>query len=117
MRAYHDSFDRNARLNEAERTQARRDMLKVFERAIHITATDVGETYVIRNLADYFDFGATSCPKTDSRRCRWREVAMMRFLLARGSATRQAQPARRTSQLEPYCQRAARGAAQTQVPA
>lgn len=55
VRAYHDSFDRNARLSEAERTQARRDMLKVFERAIHITATDVGETYVIRNLSDYFD--------------------------------------------------------------
>ena len=55
VRAYHDVCERNARLSEAERTQARRDLLKVFERAIHITATDVGETYVIRNLADYFE--------------------------------------------------------------
>ena len=55
VRAYHETFERNARLSDAERTQARRDLLKVFERAIHLTATDVGETYVIRNLADSFD--------------------------------------------------------------
>lgn len=55
VRAYHNSFDRNTLLSEAEKTQARRDLLKVFERAIHLTATDVGETYIIRNLADYFD--------------------------------------------------------------
>ena len=61
VRAYHETFERNARLSEAERTQARRDLLKVFERAIHLTATDVGETYVIRNLADSFDEMLTLC--------------------------------------------------------
>ena len=55
VRAYQETFERNARLSDAERTQARRDLLKVFERAVHLTATDVGETYVIRNLADSFD--------------------------------------------------------------
>lgn len=33
----------------------RRDMLKPFEKAIHITATDISETYIIRNLAGHFD--------------------------------------------------------------
>lgn len=33
----------------------RKDFLKVFEKAIHITATDIEETYVIRNLADHFN--------------------------------------------------------------
>lgn len=55
VRAYYETFELNALLNETERTARRRDFLKVFERAIHITATDVGETYVIRNLPDYFD--------------------------------------------------------------
>ncbi|MBO0932279.1 type I restriction enzyme subunit R domain-containing protein [Fibrella aquatilis] len=33
----------------------RRDFLKVFEKAIHITATDVQDTYVTRSLAGQFD--------------------------------------------------------------
>jgi type I restriction enzyme, R subunit len=33
----------------------RKDFLKVFEKAIHITATDIDETYVIRTLANHFD--------------------------------------------------------------
>ncbi len=33
----------------------RKEFLKVFEKAIHITCTDVGETYVIRNIANLFD--------------------------------------------------------------
>ncbi|WP_066503161.1 DEAD/DEAH box helicase family protein [Abyssisolibacter fermentans] len=33
----------------------RKDFLKVFEKAIHITTTDVGDTYIIRNIADYLD--------------------------------------------------------------
>ncbi len=61
VRAYYETFERNALLNDAERTARRRDLLKVFERAIHITATDVGETYVIRNLPDYFDEMLSLC--------------------------------------------------------
>jgi len=33
----------------------RRDMLKIFEKAIHITSTDLEKTYIIRNIAQQFD--------------------------------------------------------------
>ncbi|MFZ1524294.1 MAG: DEAD/DEAH box helicase family protein, partial [Saprospiraceae bacterium] len=33
----------------------RKDFLKIFEKAIHITATDLSETFVIRNIASLFD--------------------------------------------------------------
>ncbi|GGE15422.1 DEAD/DEAH box helicase family protein [Psychroflexus salis] len=33
----------------------RRDFLKIFEKAIHITTTDVQETFIIRNLSNHFD--------------------------------------------------------------
>lgn len=33
----------------------RKDFLKIFEKAIHITSTDINETYVIRNISNLFD--------------------------------------------------------------
>jgi type I restriction enzyme, R subunit len=33
----------------------RKDFLKIFEKAIHITATDLNETYVIRTITDRFE--------------------------------------------------------------
>lgn len=33
----------------------RKDFLKIFEKAIHITSTDIAETYVIRNMSNHFD--------------------------------------------------------------
>lgn len=33
----------------------RKDFLKIFEKAIHITTTDIEDTYVIRNISDYMD--------------------------------------------------------------
>lgn len=33
----------------------RKDFLKIFEKAIHITSTDINETYVIRNITNQFD--------------------------------------------------------------
>lgn len=33
----------------------RKDFLKIFEKAIHITSTDISETYVIRNITNQFD--------------------------------------------------------------
>ncbi|TRW21543.1 type I restriction endonuclease subunit R [Flavobacterium zepuense] len=33
----------------------RKDFLKIFEKAIHITSTDISETYVIRNISNQFD--------------------------------------------------------------
>jgi type I restriction enzyme R subunit len=33
----------------------RRDFLRVFEKAIHITSTDLNDTYIIRNISSQFD--------------------------------------------------------------
>lgn len=33
----------------------RKDFLKIFEKAIHITSTDVNETYIIRNISSHFE--------------------------------------------------------------
>ncbi|MGO4875057.1 DEAD/DEAH box helicase family protein [Pedobacter psychrotolerans] len=33
----------------------RKDFLKIFEKAIHITSTDISETYVVRNISNQFD--------------------------------------------------------------
>ena len=33
----------------------RKDFLKIFEKAIHITTTDLEETYIIRNISEHFD--------------------------------------------------------------
>ncbi len=43
-----------AKDNDISKT-IRRDFLKIFEKAIHITSTDLRETYIIRNMASYFD--------------------------------------------------------------
>jgi type I restriction enzyme, R subunit len=33
----------------------RKDFLKIFEKAIHITTTDLEETYIIRNIVDHYE--------------------------------------------------------------
>ena len=33
----------------------RKDFLKIFEKAIHITSTDINDTYVIRNISNQFE--------------------------------------------------------------
>lgn len=33
----------------------RKDFLKIFEKAIHITSTDINETYIIRNISNQFE--------------------------------------------------------------
>ena len=33
----------------------RKDFLKIFEKAVHITATDIGQTYIIRTIANHFN--------------------------------------------------------------
>jgi len=57
---YYRHVDSNTMLSEAEKESCRRDFLKIFEKAIHITTTDIGETFVIRTIADYFDEVLTS---------------------------------------------------------
>lgn len=61
VRVYHQHIDRNAKLSEAEKQACRKDFLKIFEKAIHITTTDIGETFVIRTIADYFDEMLATC--------------------------------------------------------
>ena len=61
VKAYHQYVDCNYLLSDKEKQQVRKDFLKVFESAIHITTTDIGETYVIRTLSDYFDEIITTC--------------------------------------------------------
>lgn len=61
VRMYHQVIDSNPNLSDREKEDYRRDFLKVFEKAIHITATDIGETYVIRTLTDFFDEILATC--------------------------------------------------------
>lgn len=61
VKVYHQHIDSNLMLSESEKLGYRKDFLKIFEKAIHITTTDIGETFVIRTIADYFDEILTSC--------------------------------------------------------
>ena len=61
VKVYHQYVDSNDKLSDNERLAYRKDFLKVFEKAIHITTTDIGETYVIRTIADFFDDILTTC--------------------------------------------------------
>jgi type I restriction enzyme R subunit len=61
VKVYHQHIDSNALLSDNEKQICRKDFLKIFEKAIHITTTDIGETFVIRTLADYFDEMLVTC--------------------------------------------------------
>ena len=61
VKVYHQHIDSNAMLSDKEKQRVRKDFLKIFESAIHVTTTDIGETYVIRTIADYFDEILTTC--------------------------------------------------------
>jgi type I restriction enzyme R subunit len=61
VKGYHQHIDGNEMLSDREKLSVRKDFLKIFESAIHITTTDIGETYVIRTIADYFDEILATC--------------------------------------------------------
>ena len=63
IKVYHQHIDSNNMLSDKDKHALRKDFLKIFENAIHITTTDIGETYVIRTIADYFDEILESCRK------------------------------------------------------
>lgn len=48
------AYSKLSESNEAPDT-LRRQMLRIFEKAIHLTSTDINETYVIRNIGSHFD--------------------------------------------------------------
>jgi type I restriction enzyme, R subunit len=61
VKVYHQTFDAQPYLSDKEKDQHRKDFLKIFEKAIHITTTDIAETYIIRSISDYFDEILTTC--------------------------------------------------------
>jgi len=61
IKVYHQHIDSNTMLSDYEKQVERKDFLKIFEKAIHITTTDVGETFAIRTIADYFDEILATC--------------------------------------------------------
>jgi type I restriction enzyme R subunit len=61
VRAYYETFDQNPHLSDKEKDHHRRDFLKIFEKAIHITTTDIAETYIIRTIDHFFDELLTTC--------------------------------------------------------
>jgi len=61
VKVYHQHIDSNSMLSVNEKLEHRKNFLKIFEKAIHITTTDIGETFVIRTIANYFDEILTSC--------------------------------------------------------
>ncbi len=61
VKVYYEYFDKNDLLNDKDKDYYRKDFLKIFEKAIHITTTDIAETYVIRTISDYFDEILTTC--------------------------------------------------------
>lgn len=61
VKVYHQHIDSNTMLSDNEKLAYRKDFLKIFEKAIHITTTDISETYVIRTIADYFDEVIATC--------------------------------------------------------
>ncbi|MDD2759553.1 MAG: DEAD/DEAH box helicase family protein [Methylomonas sp.] len=61
VKAYYSHVDANAMLSEKDKEAVRRDFLKVFEKAIHISTTDIKDTYVIRNISDFFEDILETC--------------------------------------------------------
>jgi type I restriction enzyme, R subunit len=79
VRVYYDIFDKNPQLSDKEKDQYRRDFLKIFEKAIHITSTDIGETFVIRNISDFFDEILATCYEGKSDRKEYEKNAIKVF--------------------------------------
>ncbi|NEQ66923.1 MAG: type I restriction endonuclease subunit R [Symploca sp. SIO2D2] len=61
VKAYHETFGQNPHLNDKEKDHYRRDFLKIFEKAIHITTTDIAETYILRTLDQFIEEVITTC--------------------------------------------------------
>ena len=61
VKTYYEHIECNAILSEKDKEFYRRDFLKIFEKAIHITTTDIKDTYVIRTISDFFDEILETC--------------------------------------------------------
>ena len=79
VRVYYENFDRHLYLSDKEKETHRKDFLKIFEKAIHITSTDLGETYVIRTISDFFDEILATCREGKSDREEYEKNAIKVF--------------------------------------
>ncbi len=61
VKSYFEHIESNTMLSEKDKEFYRRDFLKIFEKAIHLTTTDIKDTYVIRNISDFFDEIIETC--------------------------------------------------------
>lgn len=53
--AFFEHIEFNEYLTESQRFELRKEYLKIFEKAIHISTTDIRDTYFIRGISNYFD--------------------------------------------------------------
>lgn len=53
--SYLENIQNNSHLTDSQKSDIRKDMLKIFEKAIWISTTDVNETYIIRDITKFFD--------------------------------------------------------------
>ena len=61
VKTYYEHIECNTMLSEKDKEFYRRDFLKIFEKAIHLTTTDIKDTYVIRTISDFFDDILETC--------------------------------------------------------
>lgn len=80
VKVYYETFDSNSHLSDKEKDHYRKDFLKIFEKAIHITSTDIAETYVIRTIDHFFEEILTTCSegKYDREDCEKRAVKIFK---------------------------------------
>jgi len=53
--AYLEHIASDEHLTQSQKADYRKDCLKIFEKAIWISTTDINETYIIRDIAKFFD--------------------------------------------------------------
>jgi type I restriction enzyme R subunit len=53
--SYLENIENNSHLTDSQKSDIRKDMLKVFEKAIWISTTDINETYIIRDITRFFE--------------------------------------------------------------
>ena len=53
--AYLEHIASDSHLTDSQKADYRKDCLKIFEKAIWISTTDINETYIIRDISKFFD--------------------------------------------------------------
>lgn len=53
--SYLENIENNSHLTDSQKADVKKDMLKVFEKAIWISTTDIEETYIIRDITKFYE--------------------------------------------------------------